>query len=278
MSRILIIGPGAVGLGTGAALITAGHEVVFASRQTFAQVSLAKEGAAAAVFPAHVITDPKDAAAYDWVMICVKAHQVASAEAWLKTGVGPGTKLCVLQNGVEHEARVAPFVVSGAMVLPVVVDIPAARTGPGIATWRSHAFLDISDSAEGSAFADLFAGSFVTVRKLADLKTRAWRKLCVNAPGGAVLALTGKPMRVFKEPGIAEIARAILTECIDEQMQAFMAAGPAESNSMLADRLAGLETEWDARNGVIVRMGRKHNIPTPVSDIIVPLLAGQTPR
>jgi 2-dehydropantoate 2-reductase len=49
--------------------------------------------------------------------------------------------------------------------------------------------------------------------------------------------------------------------------------GPADAiNSMHADRLAGRPMEIDARNGVIVRLGSKHGIPTPVSQIIVALL------
>jgi 2-dehydropantoate 2-reductase len=43
--------------------------------------------------------------------------------------------------------------------------------------------------------------------------------------------------------------------------------------SILADREAGRPLEWDARNGVIARLGAAHGIPTPVSDVIVPLLA-----
>jgi 2-dehydropantoate 2-reductase len=43
--------------------------------------------------------------------------------------------------------------------------------------------------------------------------------------------------------------------------------------AQLYDRQAGRELEWDARNGVVRRLGRRHGIPTPVSDVIVPLLA-----
>ena len=35
--------------------------------------------------------------------------------------------------------------------------------------------------------------------------------------------------------------------------------------------------EWDARNGVIVRKGAFHGIPTPVSAALVPLLAALNP-
>ncbi|MDE2629922.1 MAG: 2-dehydropantoate 2-reductase, partial [Alphaproteobacteria bacterium] len=112
------------------------------------------------------------------------------------------------------------------------------------------------------------------------------------APGGAILALTGQPMRVFRKPGIPDVARAILRECvavgraegaklddglIDRQMEAFMRQGPDEGNSMYADRMAGRELEWEARNAVIMRKGALHGIPTPVSAALVPLLAALSP-
>jgi 2-dehydropantoate 2-reductase len=31
--------------------------------------------------------------------------------------------------------------------------------------------------------------------------------------------------------------------------------------------------EWDIRNGVIIRKARAHNLATPISDVLVPLLA-----
>jgi 2-dehydropantoate 2-reductase len=60
-------------------------------------------------------------------------------------------------------------------------------------------------------------------------------------------------------------------------MQTFMNAAPDEGNSMYADRMAGRQTEWDARNAVIVRKGASHGIATPVSAAIVPLLAALMP-
>ncbi|AMC64907.1 2-dehydropantoate 2-reductase, partial [Mycobacterium tuberculosis] len=42
---------------------------------------------------------------------------------------------------------------------------------------------------------------------------------------------------------------------------------------MLADRAAHRPLEWDLRNGVIVRKARAHGLATPISDVLVPLLA-----
>jgi 2-dehydropantoate 2-reductase len=53
-----------------------------------------------------------------------------------------------------------------------------------------------------------------------------------------------------------------------------MQAVPVDlGTSILADREAGRPLEWDTRNGVVQRLGRAHGIPTPISDLVVPLLA-----
>ena len=291
MPRIAIIGPGAIGCVSGAALIEAGHEVIFCARQPFKRVTVQKKGEAAKTHPAHVVTREKDVSPADWVLLCVKAHQVPSAAGWLRAAVGANTKIAVLQNGVEHQENVLPFVPDGAAIVPVIVDIPASRTAPGEAHWHSRANMAVQDDAAGREFCNLFQGSFIAASVDADLLTRAWMKLCVNAPG-AILALTGQPMRVFHKPGIADVARAILRECvavgraegaqldgglIERQIAAFTAAAPDEGNSIYADRMAGRAMEWNARNGVIVRKSAAHGIATPVSAVIVPLLAALDP-
>jgi 2-dehydropantoate 2-reductase len=45
-------------------------------------------------------------------------------------------------------------------------------------------------------------------------------------------------------------------------------------NSMLADRRASRPMEYDARNGVIVRLGLEHKIATPMNALMVALLEG----
>jgi 2-dehydropantoate 2-reductase len=44
------------------------------------------------------------------------------------------------------------------------------------------------------------------------------------------------------------------------------------AGSLHADRLAGHDMEIDARNGVIVRLGQKHGIATPMNRLLVTLL------
>jgi 2-dehydropantoate 2-reductase len=72
---------------------------------------------------------------------------------------------------------------------------------------------------------------------------------------------------------VARAEGAHLDESVAETILAAQRAAPADSiNSMLADRQAGRPVEIDARNGVIVRLGRKHGIPTPMNSMAVALM------
>ena len=71
--------------------------------------------------PVH--DDPAAAEHVPWVLLAVKTHQTAGALRWLERLCGAGTVIAVLQNGVEHEALVAPLA-GPANVLPAIVWCP----------------------------------------------------------------------------------------------------------------------------------------------------------
>ena len=102
------------------------------------------------------------------------------------------------------------------------------------------------------------------------------------------MVLTSRRAGQFARADIGELSLAYLEECLavaraegaelgDEvpaQILARFRAYPADlGTSILADREAGRPLEWDIRNGVVRRRAREHGIPTPISDLVVPLLA-----
>ncbi len=120
-----------------------------------------------------------------------------------------------------------------------------------------------------------------------DFTSEAWRKLLQNAAAG-LMALSGRRAGMFRRADIARLSLDYLRECLavaraegavlgDEVPQTildgFQAYPPDMGTSILADREADRPLEWDIRNGIVLRRGRVHGIPTPISDVVVPLLA-----
>ncbi|HEX8215892.1 MAG TPA: 2-dehydropantoate 2-reductase [Allosphingosinicella sp.] len=285
MIRVAVVGPGAIG-GTVAAWLARAAEldVIVCARTGFDRLVLdAPGGRIEADVP--VLTDPATVGAADWVLVCTKAYDVEGAAAWLGGLVGPGTRVAILQNGVEHVERFAAFVAAGRLI-PAVVNIPAERRAPGRILQRRDGAIVVPAGADGEDFVRLFAHCPIAVSTTEDFLTAAWEKLTLNCTG-AVNALVLKPNGIVHAPRVAAVMRTLMEECIavgraegarlsddlPERVLEGCRGGPHDSvNSMHADRAAGRPMEVDARNGVIVRLGARHGVPTPLNALIVTLL------
>jgi 2-dehydropantoate 2-reductase len=290
MARIAIIGAGAIG-GTVAAWLAsdARHEVELCVRTGFDR--LVVETPSGTLAPDLLIrSDPTEAGVAEWVLAATKAYDSRSASAWLPHLIGTESRLAILQNGVEHLDHFQGTVAQDRIV-PAIVDIPAERSSPGRIRQRRLGSILVPDDEAGRAFALLFSASPIEVATTPDINSAAWRKLAINC-AGAVNALTLQPSGISRDDRVAETMRGLVRECIavgraegadlpddlaDVVVEGYR-AGPADSvNSMLADRLAGRAMEIEARNGVIVRRGKRHGIPTPLNQMATALLSALQP-
>ncbi len=283
MTRIALIGPGAVG-GTIAAWLAQTHDVIVCARTPLDHLEIETPQGVIRAAP-RIITDPEQASPGDWVLIATKTYDAESAARWLPALMDASTRVAVLQNGVEHVERFAPFV-APARITPAVVDIPAERNAPGRILQRRFGWIVVPEGQDGADFVSLFSKTRIEVSTSPDWKTVAWKKLCLNS-AGAVSALTLKGAGVSRREDIAEIMREIVRECVevgrsvgadlsdnlpDEVVANSRATDPASMNSLVADRIAGRPMEIDARNGVIVRLGARAGIETPMNKLVVSLL------
>ena len=195
MTRVALVGPGAIGATVAAAV--RGADVLLYGRSPHERLVVEREGGGTTIVPGPVVTDPAAAAPVDVVLLAVKAHQTEAAAPWLAVLSRPGTIVVALQN------------------------------------------CGLLDGVE-------LAGDFVTL---------AWRKLAINAVAG-LMVLSRRRAGMFRRPDVRRLARALASETL--------AVARAEAARPL---------EWDARNGVVARLGAEHGLATPVSDVIVPLLA-----
>ena len=262
-----------------------GHELTLCARRPLGEISV-ELSTGIVPLTATMLTNPAQGRPVDWVLVTTKAYDAAGAAAWFPSLVGPHTLVAILQNGVEHRERFAPYL-DAAKLLPVMVDCPVERPVPTRIIQRGPGRMAVPAGPEGARFAALFSETALEVAQAADFKSVIWRKLCINS-AGVISALLLKPAGVMRDEAIGNLARELVRECIavgraegatledllvETVLQSYRNAPPDTINSLHADRAAGRPMEIDARNGAIVRYGRKHGIPTPCNATAATLLA-----
>ncbi|MED5579490.1 MAG: 2-dehydropantoate 2-reductase [Nitrospinota bacterium] len=307
MSRIAVVGAGSIGCVFGARLsYFTSHEIIFCVRTPFDTIKVTipsgvdmrvdmhptkrkNEGEKVARkslneinCSVHCVTDPSEVSHVDWVLLAVKGHQVKGASDWMRALCSTETSIAVLQNGVEHVERVAPFSF-GAKVVPVVVNCPADRFSPGEVTQNSHAKLIASDTEEGRFLQQIFAETDLSVELTSDFATESWSKLCVNVAAGPATAITSTGRGIVSEPAVSKVCYELTRECAEvaraegallpldfaERVIERIHGQPANgTTSMLGDKLAGNPLEADAMTGAVIRFAEKHGISVPTTKTI----------
>jgi 2-dehydropantoate 2-reductase len=285
---VAVIGLGGVGGGAAGSLAAAGqHDVIACVRQPIARFTLERaEGAVEA--PLHVLSDPAQAKPVDWVLVCTKTHQTAAAGPWLARLCTPATRVAVLQNGIDHVARVEPLA-RGASIVPVLVYYNGERLAPDRVRIRHAGPHDavVADDEPGRAFVDLFDGTPLRIVRSADFATLAWRKLLINAVANPITALTLQRQAVLRRPDVQELCRSILDEAVavaraegvklaeDETARTIATLENFSGElgtSMYFDRLAGRRLEAEALTGAIVAAGDRYGMAMPLNRALLTLL------
>jgi 2-dehydropantoate 2-reductase len=283
---IAVIGAGGIGGCVAARLALAGRQVRLCARRPFDALVL-EEGGERREAPVTVATDPAEAGRADWVMLATKAQDTQDAAPWLARLCDRATTLVVLQNGIDHEARVAP-IANSANVLPAVVYIGAERVAPGHVVQHGGGTLVVPEGEAAGDLACLFQGSGIVVEGTADFLSVAWRKILGNIIGNPITALTLRRMEVFREPAIRELAVALVEEAmavgracgasfadgtVAGVVGALVAYNPQGGSSMLYDRLAGRRLEHEHLTGAVVRAADAHGIAVPLNRAVLALLS-----
>ena len=286
-TSIALIGPGAIGATVAAYLHAAGHSVLLCGHTPRESIEVRPDDDDPIVLPGPVHTDPAEVTGrVDVVFVAVKDTQNEQAGAWLARLCDENTVVCALQNGVEQVERVGRFCPSSTVV-PAAVWISSEVQPDGWVRVRTGVRLVLPDSEAAATLADLLRGAGVTVELDPDFLTAAWRKLLVNAVVG-FMVLTGRRAGIFHRDDAAALARHYVAEClavaradganlgdevVDEIVGLLAKSPPDVTTSMLTDREANRPLEWDIRNGVVQRKAAAHGLATPISDVLVPLLA-----
>ena len=287
--NVAVIGLGSIGGAAAGSVAVAGrHDVIACVRQPIARFILDAPGGTSEV-ALRALTDPAQVEApVDWVLLCTKTFQTEATAPWLKRLCAPSSRVAVLQNGIDHVARVAPLA-QGATVLPVIVYYNGERLAADRVRLRQGANADfvVPNDDAGRAFAQLIEGTPLRVQLGDDFITLAWRKLLLNAVASPMTSLTLQRQAVLRRPDIKVLCMDVLAEAIavgraeGAKLSDDDAKGTLDTlytfagelgTSMYFDRLAGGKLEIEALNGAIVAAGERHGIATPLNRALLALL------
>jgi 2-dehydropantoate 2-reductase len=116
--------------------------------------------------------------------------------------------------------------------------------------------------------------------------------LLLNTAVNPITALTLRRMEVFADPGLRELAAALMTEAAEVGRAAgarlddtdvakilgfFDEFAQNNGTSMLYDRLAGRPLEYDALNGAVIRTAERHGIDVPLQRTVLALMRSLGP-
>ena len=304
--RILVFGAGAIGSVLGGLLAKGGHDVTLLGRPWHLDVIRRQGLAITGIWGDHHVQRLTLAASsaemprelpYDWVFVCVKAHQTADIAGALPQWLGPRTLVCAFQNGLgNYETliqHVAPERIAlGRVIFGVELEPGRAR----VTVCADDVFIGAPDTRlpraalEGLAVA-LTAGG-ISTRTTDNIITVLWAKALYNCALNGLSTLLEVPYGQL--PADAQ-ARRIMEAVVEEAYQVAAAkavalepptaeayrtllftrlipATAAHQSSMLQDVRRGKPTEIEALNGALARMGREASVSTPMNDLVTRLV------
>jgi 2-dehydropantoate 2-reductase len=285
------MGAGAVGGYFGARLAAAGHDVSFIARGEHLR-AMQKSGLRIKSILGDLeihstfVSSSDQIAPVDLILLAVKSQDTEVAAKSLTSFMGPRTTVLSLQNGVDNAEKIARLWGSGR-TLAAVAYIVARVSAPGTIEHSAGGRLVLGSVDEGGqeyarAAHSTFAAAHIFCDISSDIRTVLWKKLAWNSPFCALSCLLR--MKVGELLGLASL-EAIVRSCIEEVRDAARCRGvdlPASlaqealsfsttlrdaKPSMLQDLEAGKPLEYEALNGIVVKILQQAGKRAPLNEI-----------
>jgi 2-dehydropantoate 2-reductase len=297
--RIAVVGAGGVGGGFGAALATAGADVIFIARgahlAAMKSQGLKVQGGRGEthLVPTRATDDPAGIGKVDIVLFCVKLWDVESAGQHIRPLIGPDTAVIPLQNGIDAAERLIPILGSNA-VMGGVAQISASIVGPGliqqVGTFMRMIFgeFDGKRHKRGEDFLALCLKAGFDATLSEQILTELWMKFILLASNAGITAATRQPIgKLRDDDDIRPIMIAAFREVFDvgrakgvvlpadavEKILDFIGhAPPTMKASMALDLERGNRLELPWLGGKVVELGRQLGVPTPTHSMMYAML------
>jgi len=280
--KIFVLGAGAIGSVFGA-LLAKRYDVVLIGRETHIQTIKSKglmlSGDVNETFHLKAETEITAIPRKSLILLTTKAYDCARSVEKIKRLLKEDTVILVLQNGIGNEEIVKKIVGSKGKILRGVTSMAAGFFEAGkIKFWHGKT---VVERGEVSAKICGVFNSCGLEACVSDIRFEVWNKTVVNCVVNPLTALlhvrncdvivdTLKSVRHGVVNECVCVGRAegvILPERLEEKIDMEIAKY-TNFSSMYQDIVKGKRTEIDFLNGKIVELGKKHEVPTPINEVL----------
>jgi 2-dehydropantoate 2-reductase len=285
--KIFVLGAGAIGSSLSAFLSGKNNVTLIGNKAHVDAVNsnrLILEGDFAGRFSVKAETTIKEIPSNSLILLTTKAYDLTRGVVGLNRFIKDDTVIVVLQNGIQIKELVQEAVKNKIQVVRCLILMAAEFFEPGkIRLWNGEIVVERSEI--GEKIAELFHDSELKTRISEDILFEEWNKLVVNCvinPLTAILRVRDNEIAV---DSLNEIRHRIVEECVQVGKAEGISFKPnlereidrkilsyTNYSSMYQDIFKRKKTEIDFINGIIVKLGKKHGIPTYANETMVGLI------
>lgn len=285
-SKIAILGVGAIGSVIAKSLHSnSTNDIQYYNRTPKSEIKIEFESIET-IIPIKCESESEISERYDWLIICLKTHQVPKASTLIESLISKNTKVAIIRNGIDLAEDINASIDRGS-ILPCMIDCPVQPKENGFYWQVQFPVITTERSPLAQTFSDLFRPTQITVNQVNDFKTENWKKLIESSALGSILCLTGQTCHIFNDKQIIKLYEKLIHEGISvaqadgaiikkdyakKLIVKVLKHPKSKGSSMLTDRLNGKKIELGAKNGAISRIAKAYKIDTPTNDLFCVLI------
>lgn len=230
------------------------------------------------------ITQPSDL-----IIFAVKYNQLPQAIEDVKNQIGENTIILSALNGISSEEMIGSVYGMDKLLYCVAQGMDAVKIGNRL-TYVNMGKLCFGEKKNESwsekvkAVAEFFDSTQFPYEVAVDMDKRFWGKFMLNTGVNQTTAVFGVPYKEIQSPGkprevMIEAMKEIMIlsqkeginlteEDLNYWLEVVDSLAPNGKTSMLQDIEAKRPSEVELFSGTAIKLGKKHNIPTPVNDML----------
>lgn len=287
--RIAIFGAGAIGAYYGARMSEGGSDVSLIARGS--HLEALRERGLTIVAPERTsehrllaTDDPGEIGPVDVVLFCVKSYDTEATATRLGPLLRDGTAVVSLQNGVDNEEKIAAaigweHILGGSAYILAGVREPGVveASGPRRIVFGEWSGGEPSDRVR--AIVEVCERGGIGAEAAADVRAAKWEKFTLLAAFSAMTASVRLGLGEIRDaPAAKAMLHALMTEVwivgrsegvnltadlVERQFGLLISQAPDATSSLYRDLITGHRMELEALQGTVIRLGRRHGVPTP---------------